>query len=338
MKLIITKKKVRDDPFDGPSTSDGRPYRAHPKNKKRVSPEQLAAESDASQSSGDDVQELLRQNRSLQRRLARVEERLDRSKSPCRRSREGRRRHRSPVSSSPDNSSSPDLRRTRRRKKRSYRSRKHGCKCKRDTLDSSDLSGLPTMKIWVVGHSIVHWAADYAWSHNGGRNLNIHPKVCIYWMAQQGMRWPSLMPMLRSAAAVHGPSKALDFTLGRERSSGTKRHCPDPCCKGRYRKLACLVSNKAIGWSNLLPRLHWRGASNPSHINYAVGKINRAMRNTMWLIGGFSIPHPTIRADKAGLFRADGVHLTPLGSDLWLHDLRQVLKDWVDNGLMAEHG
>nr|XP_028571716.1 serine/threonine-protein kinase PRP4 homolog isoform X2 [Podarcis muralis] len=177
MKLIITKKKVRDDPFDGPSTSDGRPYRAHPKNKKRVSPEQLAAESDASQSSGDDVQELLRQNRSLQRRLARVEERLDRSKSPCRRSREGRRRHRSPVSSSPDNSSSPDLRRTRRRKKRSYRSRKHGCKCKRDTLDSSDLSGLSTMKIWVVGHSIVHWAADYAWSHNGGRNLNIHPKV-----------------------------------------------------------------------------------------------------------------------------------------------------------------
>ncbi|CAI5794256.1 Hypothetical predicted protein [Podarcis lilfordi] len=89
MKLIITKKKVRDDHFDGPSTSDGRPYRAHPKKKKRVSPGQLAAESDASQSSGDDVQELLRQNRSLQRRLARVEERLDRSKSPCRRSCEG---------------------------------------------------------------------------------------------------------------------------------------------------------------------------------------------------------------------------------------------------------
>ncbi|CAI5769530.1 Hypothetical predicted protein [Podarcis lilfordi] len=138
MKLIISKKKVRDD---GPSTSDARPYRALPKKKKRAYTEELIAESDSSQSSDDDVQELLRQNRILQRRLARAKERLDKSKSPCRRSREGRHKHRSPVSSSSDSSSSPDSRRTRCRKKRSCRSRKHGRKCRRDSSDSSDLSG-----------------------------------------------------------------------------------------------------------------------------------------------------------------------------------------------------
>ncbi|CAI5774930.1 Hypothetical predicted protein [Podarcis lilfordi] len=103
--------------------------------------EELTAESDSSQSSDDDVQELLRQNRILQRRLARAKERLDKSKSPCRRSREGRHRHRSPVSSPSDSSSSPDSHRTRRRKKRSCRLRKHGRKCRRDSSDSSDLSG-----------------------------------------------------------------------------------------------------------------------------------------------------------------------------------------------------
>ncbi|CAI5799371.1 Hypothetical predicted protein [Podarcis lilfordi] len=138
MKFIISKKKVRDD---GPSTSDARPIRALPKKKKRAYTEELTAESNSSQSSEDDVQELLHQNRSLQHRLARAKERLDKSKSPRRRSHEGRRRHRSPVSSSSDSSSSPDLRRTRRRKKRSCRSRKHGRKCKRDSSDSSDLSG-----------------------------------------------------------------------------------------------------------------------------------------------------------------------------------------------------
>ncbi|CAI5766413.1 Hypothetical predicted protein, partial [Podarcis lilfordi] len=64
MKLIISKKKVRDD---GPSTSDARPYRALTKKKKRAYTEELTAESDSSQSSDDDVQELLRQNRILQR-------------------------------------------------------------------------------------------------------------------------------------------------------------------------------------------------------------------------------------------------------------------------------
>ncbi|CAI5799405.1 Hypothetical predicted protein [Podarcis lilfordi] len=115
--------------------------RALPKKKKHVYPEELSAESDSSQSSEDNVQELLRQNRSLQRCLARAEEHLDKSKSPRRRSRKGRRRHRSPVLSSSNSSSSPDSCRTQRRKKRFCRSRKHGRYCKRDTSDSSELSG-----------------------------------------------------------------------------------------------------------------------------------------------------------------------------------------------------
>ncbi|CAI5763270.1 Hypothetical predicted protein [Podarcis lilfordi] len=189
------------------------------------------------------------------------------------------------------------------------------------------------MKTWVIGHSIVHWAADYARSQNCGHNLNIHPKVRFYWLAQRGMHWQSLMPMLRSAAATNGPPRVLIIHAGENDLVEQKGIALVLAARADLKSLHALYPSMTIGWSNLLPRLHWRGASNPSHLNYTVSKINRAMCNTMHQIGGFSIPYPTITSDGVDLFRGDGVHLTPLGNDFWLHDLRQALGDRIDCGV-----
>ncbi|CAI5793588.1 Hypothetical predicted protein [Podarcis lilfordi] len=137
--------------------------------------------------------------------------------------------------------------------------------------------------------------------------------------------------MLSKAAAVHGPPRVLILHLGGNDLVEQKGIALTLAARADIENLHALYPAMGIGWSNLLPRLCWRGVSNPSRINYAVKKINRAMRNLMRQIGGFSIPHPTIRAGTAGIFRADRVHLTPFGNDLWLHDLQQILRDWVDS-------
>ena len=171
----------------------------------------------------------------------------------------------------------------------------------------------------------MHWAAEQAWLHDGGRNLNIHPKVRVYWMGHRGMRWQGLMPLISRTAARYGPPEVLILQLGENDLVELKGIELVLAAKADIAQLHALYPAMTIGWSYLLPRLRWRGVPNPSRINHAVEKINRAIRNFMRLVGGFTIPHPTIRADAPGIFRDDGVHLTSVGNDIWLRDLRQAL-------------
>lgn len=58
-------------------------------------------------------------------------------------------------------------------------------------------------------------------------------------------------------------------------------------------------------------------------------KINRAIRNAIWCIGGHSIKHMDIKADSPDLFLPDGMHLTSTGNNLLLWDVRQGLEGWI---------
>lgn len=94
-----------------------------------------------------------------------------------------------------------------------------------------------------------------------------------------------------------------------------------------------------ILWSELLPGLHCRGAVQPSRLNYAIVKTDRATHNMALRISGRVIRHPDIKPDKLEVFIPDGIHLTPQGNELWLREVKQGFEEWLaDIGLMVSAG
>ena len=56
--------------------------------------------------------------------------------------------------------------------------------------------------------------------------------------------------------------------------------------------------------------------------------INRVIRRFRTYNGrGVFIDHPEITADTPGLYKPDGVHLSDIGSDIFMLDIREALQD-----------
>lgn len=63
--------------------------------------------------------------------------------------------------------------------------------------------------------------------------------------------------------------------------------------------------------------------------NYDIAKINRAICNATLCFGDWVTNHSDIKAIKLNAFSPDGVHLTPLGNEHWLCDVKQGLENWL---------
>ena len=77
----------------------------------------------------------------------------------------------------------------------------------------------------------------------------------------------------------------------------------------------------------MLPRRHWREGRDFTGLNRAVRKVNREMRLFLQKRQGWVIPHPDIVISRPELYRADGVHLSDAGNDIFLRDLQVGLRD-----------
>ena len=84
-----------------------------------------------------------------------------------------------------------------------------------------------------------------------------------------------------------------------------------------------------IVWSNMLPRRNWREGRDVTGLNRAVKKVNRELRLFLQYRQGWVIPHPDIVISRPELYRADGIHLSDVGSDIFLRVLQVGLLPWV---------
>ena len=51
------------------------------------------------------------------------------------------------------------------------------------------------VSVWIVGHSYVFWAKQYARNCGIDRDLGL-PLVDITWIGQRGLKWHQLLPLL----------------------------------------------------------------------------------------------------------------------------------------------
>lgn len=185
---------------------------------------------------------------------------------------------------------------------------------------------MAAVRIWMVGHSIVHWASIRAKESGLGPNLGLPHHVQVSWLTRRGMLWAELLPLVRKHVRFEGPPSAIVLQLGENDLPATD------CCSLRFTiqrdlvELAEFLPGVKVFWSQLLQRRTWRGSRCPAATEGARKRVNKVAMKTVIAHGGSVIAHPNITFKEAVLFRDDGVHLSPLGNDTWLNSVVLGLK------------
>lgn len=78
-------------------------------------------------------------------------------------------------------------------------------------------------------------------------------------------------------------------------------------------------------FSEVIPRFRWR---NPQErfFDRIRKRVNRSMMVFLRAVGGFSFRHELLEGYEPGLYRADGVHLSEIGLDIFNCDLEEMVE------------
>ncbi|KAJ7324599.1 hypothetical protein JRQ81_017619 [Phrynocephalus forsythii] len=78
-------------------------------------------------------------------------------------------------------------------------------------------------------------------------------------------------------------------------------------------------------WSTLIPRQTWWADCDPQKLNRSRKGVNQEVCRAVCREFGAVLGHPEFNVRRTELYRPDGVHLTDVGTELFLRDLRRGL-------------
>uniref|UniRef100_A0ACB8G586 Uncharacterized protein n=1 Tax=Sphaerodactylus townsendi TaxID=933632 RepID=A0ACB8G586_9SAUR len=184
-------------------------------------------------------------------------------------------------------------------------------------------------QVGLVGHSIVYWAGHYAKKSGWGEHLGLDTSMDIHWLARQGMMWPSLLLRLQNSVLQFGFPDAIVIQLGENDIPASKGVALQNSMRDDLKLLRCKMPKTKLFWSCLLERRTWRNAVALARVNKARSKVCRSAARLVLSMGGDVIPHVDLSHALPALFLPDGVHLSDWGQDIWLHDVRHALLQWL---------
>jgi hypothetical protein len=113
-------------------------------------------------------------------------------------------------------------------------------------------------KIWITGSSLVHWAEHRAHRAKGKWNMLTSQKVSCH--GQRGMKWNQLLPKMKTLMCSATPPQMLFVHLGGNDLASTPLRQLTEQAQCDMKALAELCPHTALIWSDVLPRIKYRGA------------------------------------------------------------------------------
>ena len=138
------------------------------------------------------------------------------------------------------------------------------------------------------------------------------------------MKWQQLLPKIQYAALHNAAPKAIVVHVGSNDLAYQKGVVLIHNMKDDLSNLVQTFTSSAIFVSAMLPRIVWSGTQVPDKMEPKRKFINRVIRRFIKYNGSF---HPEITSDTPGLYKPDGVHLSDIGSDILMLDIREALQD-----------
>ncbi|KAJ1119884.1 hypothetical protein NDU88_008068 [Pleurodeles waltl] len=188
--------------------------------------------------------------------------------------------------------------------------------------------------VWIVGHSFVRWAEKQASSQHFGRQLGLDgARIKISWVGKSGMRWGELLYVLAKRMEQGVCPDLLVLHLGENDVVALSGIGLLKVMKSDLGRIKERWSGTHIVWTSLVPRRVWRGAHSFRGIEEQRRKINREMRNFCKAQGISVLTHENIVVSDVELFRHDGVHLSFLGNEHYLLELRLCIAELLGERL-----
>ncbi len=183
-------------------------------------------------------------------------------------------------------------------------------------------------EIWMVGSSLVYWAQRRATTKQAiGTDLGLGFRVL--WKGQRGMKWDSLVPLLRHKLTRNPPPAWLLIHLGSNDITDQQIGQLIKTLDADFAQIRSLFPNTQVIWSDILQRISWRGFEHDPVTERKRQRFNRHGRRTVLNMGGRAICHGEISVKDRGLFRPDGVHLSDIGNDIFLNDLQGGVETFI---------
>lgn len=169
---------------------------------------------------------------------------------------------------------------------------------------------------WIIGSSLVYWA-----SHRAASCWGSCPELSVpttSWYGVRGMRWSQLLPKIRTLLQDRQAPNVIILHLGGNDLMSTPLKKLTQSVKEDLSLIKQLLPHTYIIWSDIVARIHYRGARSNAKAEKARKSLNYAVHAHIAKLSGRWISHPLIKWHASELYRFDGVHLSDKGNDLLL--------------------
>ncbi|XP_073765255.1 uncharacterized protein isoform X2 [Danio rerio] len=180
--------------------------------------------------------------------------------------------------------------------------------------------------VFVVGDSYIRRGEQWA-RQTVGTNLGLDAH--IRWFGCGGLVWRNLLSFFHRCLGGRAVPDVLLVHCGGNDLGKIKSIILAAMIKQDLRDLHRQFPQMKIIFSAITQRCLWRSAENLKKVDRARRFVNRVMATFMVSVGGAIVHHPEIKHKDPSHFLRDGVHLTPLGNDIFLNNLARCLKDQI---------
>ncbi|XP_077148455.1 uncharacterized protein LOC143809219 [Ranitomeya variabilis] len=176
--------------------------------------------------------------------------------------------------------------------------------------------------VWIVGHSYIYWAARRAEACPGGRSLGLHD-VDVIWRGLRGMMWSQVLPeIVHISRMASSPTIVLIHAGGNDLASFSLVELLT-LIRSDMDKFPMFFPLMRLVWSEIIPRLVWRGARELNAMERSRRTLNQRISRFVRFKNGVVVRHHRLEGDNSGFLLPDGVHLNEAGLDIFLNGIRE---------------
>ncbi|KAM4021087.1 uncharacterized protein ACNLHF_001246 [Anomaloglossus baeobatrachus] len=193
-------------------------------------------------------------------------------------------------------------------------------------LAKNRLSGCSRPSVWVLGHSYVYWAGQRAEVRPGGKSLGF-VNAEVNWRGIRGLTWSQVLPeVVNISRTAVGPVVLVLHAGGNDLCSIQMTELLT-LMRADIDKFSAFFSQVLIVWSEIVPRVVWRGARDWAGMERTRRTINHCISRFVHFKGGVIVRHRQLEGTNARLMRPDGVHLNDIGLDIFLSGLQDGIEE-----------
>ncbi|XP_062618415.1 uncharacterized protein LOC134280010 isoform X2 [Saccostrea cucullata] len=184
--------------------------------------------------------------------------------------------------------------------------------------------------IWIVGSSLIKRAEQFALnSPEFGTDLSL-TGVKVLWKGLPGLSFSKFNEVISDLYSTKPHPRFLVIHVGgndiAKHNNPLRRQ--QKFMKTVINKLRLVMPLTCIVWSHILPRVYWRHSFSNVAAEKSRSRINSSIASFVLRSNGASIKYPDIRIDQRKLFLNDGVHLSPLGNQIFLSTMQAALRQF----------